>query len=260
MHRSWVSTSSRPLDVRRTRSTRTSSRGTSPEGFSARGHSGACRPGRREHLRLHRRGATGVDRHRSRPGRPPPRRGAARGHGLHGGTLRRRAPRRSARGRPRGRVRPGHRARRSGAAALGEPRPGRARPHPEPFPAEPRSPTSTSSACRARPPRLRGPTSRWPRGATASAASAPSPPSGVASAHAARRTSWPRWTSWPRAHRARLPSARSCWWPRTSRPTGATVRCQAGGSPPVARPWPRSPAPWPSASTAPGCSTSIPRA
>ena len=101
------------------------------------------------------------------------------------------------------------------------------------------SPTSTSSACRARPPRLRGPTSRWPRGATASAASAPSPPSGVASAHAARTTSWPRWTSWPRAGPARRRSVRSCWSPRTSRPTGATVRFPAGGSPPAARPWPR---------------------
>ena len=151
-------------------------------------------------------------------------------------------------------IAPADQARRSRRTASRSPSP------PPDRSAGPRSPTSTSSACPARPPRLRGPTSRWPRGATASAASAPSPPSGVASAHAARRTSWPRSTSWPRAHRARLPSARSCWWPRTSRPTGATVRSRAEGR---RRPLARgraAPAPWPSASTAPGCSTSIPRA
>ena len=51
------------------------------------------RPRRRQHLRLHRGGPPGVDRHRPRPERRPARRRPARGHRLHGRALRRRAGR-----------------------------------------------------------------------------------------------------------------------------------------------------------------------
>ena len=51
------------------------------------------RPRRRQHLRLHRGGPPGVDRHDPRPQRRPPRRRRGRGDRLHGRALRRRAGR-----------------------------------------------------------------------------------------------------------------------------------------------------------------------
>ena len=64
------------------------------------------RPPGGEHVRLHRGGTPGVDRHDPEPGRAPPQRRPARGDRLHGRALRRRAARRAARGRPRRRLRP----------------------------------------------------------------------------------------------------------------------------------------------------------
>ena len=65
---------------------------------------------------------------------------------------------------------------------------------------------STFSTCPGRRPGRRGPTSRWPRDATASAGSAPSRRSGAGSGPGPRRPSWPRWTALGRGGgRARRP-------------------------------------------------------
>ena len=153
-------------------------------GFEPAGAPEARRPGCGEHLRLHRRCTSGIDRGRPQCVGPPSQRGAPRGHGLHGRTLRRRAARCAARSRPRGRVRAGRRGHRRGDEPFRRPPCRSPSPPPGRCTPEPRSPTSTSSDCPALRPGLRGPTSRWRRGATASAGSAPSPPSEDASARA----------------------------------------------------------------------------
>ena len=144
--------------------------------------------------------------------------------------------------------RPGHRCRRR-PVLLGR-KPGPGRPVSLVRPVEP--------ADRPPPPH-RGPTSRWPRAATATAASVPSRRSGASSAPAPPSRSWPRWTSWP-VRTAR--SGRWSWWPRTSprspstappggpcpgstvRPSAATARSSTW--------WGR----WPSGSTGSGSSIS----
>ena len=79
------------------------------EGYARRQSAGGGRPGRRQHLCLHRGGPPGVDRHHPGPGRRPPARRPPGGHRLPGGALRRRAGGGPARGRPGGRLRrPGH--------------------------------------------------------------------------------------------------------------------------------------------------------
>ncbi len=72
----------------------------------------ARRPRRGEHLRVHRRGPSRVDRHDPRTRRAAPRRLATGRHRLHGRALRRRTGRGAPRGRPGRRVRPGVQPRR----------------------------------------------------------------------------------------------------------------------------------------------------
>ncbi len=109
-----------------------------PRGAGVRGHGRPRRrrPRRRQHVRLHRGGPPGVDRHRLDAGRAPPSRRPPRRHRLHGRALRRRAARRAARGRPRRRLRPrprrARRPRTDGAVpvALGATRTGPPQPAP----------------------------------------------------------------------------------------------------------------------------------
>ena len=71
------------------------------DGMAAADGAERRRPRRRQHLRLHRGGPPGVDRHRPGPGRRTPAGRPAGRHRLHGRALRRRAGRRPARGRRR---------------------------------------------------------------------------------------------------------------------------------------------------------------
>ena len=111
--------SSRRSAARRTRSTRTSWSARSwPTAWRPVDDGRGRRPRRRQHLRLHRGGPPGVDRHRARPRRPQGRRRRARRHRLHGRALRRRAGRGPARGRRGGRLRrAGHPRPQAGRAA-----------------------------------------------------------------------------------------------------------------------------------------------
>ena len=87
---------------------------------------------RRQHVRVHRVGPAGVDRHRPRPRRAAPRGRPPRRHRVHGRALRRRARRGPSRGRP------GRRLRRVAAADEAPHADPRQRgPGPRPRPAEP---------------------------------------------------------------------------------------------------------------------------
>ena len=120
------------------------------DGMEATDDAGARRPRGRQHVRVHRGGPPGVDRHDPRARRAAPRRCPTGRDRLHGRALRRRAGRGAARGRPGRRVRRA-RARRS-SATLGP------RTQADPGRRRRRCPSSTCSTCRGRSRRARGPT------------------------------------------------------------------------------------------------------
>ena len=197
------------------------------------------RSGRGEHLRLHRGGPPGVDRHRAGAGRRPGRRRPGGRHRLHGRALRRRAGRGPARGRRGRRVRRRLRRRSPTARAGHDRRQAAARRSPaggagvrpaQPAPAPLDRAVGLREGGRGLRPGLR-------------VLRHPVVPGQAAQPLAGR--------SARRGRPARRP-ARSCSWPRTWPPTGGT-RASAGAA---SSRWC---GPSPSGSTGSGCSTSTRR-
>ena len=219
------------------------------------------RPGRRQHLRVHRCGPPGVDRHRPRAGRPAPRAAHASSSpaawpSATATSCATRCPRST--WWP-GSGRDARRARGAVPVAL------RAGAPPPPAPRRTVR-ASTSSSCPGPPPAPRGPTSRSPRAVTASAASAPSRPSGASSARdsrgdpgrgrrAQRRPGCGAATDGPPLREIVLVAQDLASYGRDRTGPGRAVRIAGGPSPIAALTRSRGRR----ASTAPGCSISIPR-